>query len=101
MEQDHSGAVIEPLIPPPSKMGRPRTLDMRKVVNAIRFMLGTGCRRRAVPKCFPPFTSVQNCFHAWIRGGVLYEMPGALRSLARGLAGRSEEPAAAVTEVKS
>ena len=95
---DAEWSVIEPLIPPPSKMGRPRTLDMRKVVNAIRFMLGTGCRRRAVPKCFPPFTSIQNCFHAWIRGGVLDEMPGALRSLARGLAGRSEEPTAAVTD---
>ncbi len=95
---DAEWSVIEPLIPPPSKMGRPRVLDMRKVVNAIRFMLGTGCRRRAVPKCFPPFTLVQNSFHAWIRGGVLDEMPGALRSLARGLAGRSEEPAAAVID---
>ena len=100
---DAEWSVIEPLIPPPSKMGRPRTLDMRKVVNAIQFMLGTGCRRRAIPKCFPPFTSVRNCFYAWIRGGVLDEMPGindrrALRSLARGLAGRSEEPAAAVID---
>ena len=93
---DAEWSVTGPLISPPSKMGRPRTLNMRKVVNAIRFMRGTGCRRRAIPMCFPPFTSVQNSFHTWIRGGVLDEMPGALRSLARGLAGRSEEPAAVI-----
>ena len=63
---DAEWSVIELLIPPPSKMGRPRTLNMRKVVNAIQFMLGTGCRRRAVPKCFSPFTSIQNSFHAWM-----------------------------------
>ncbi len=95
---DAEWSVIEPLIPPPSKMGRPRTLNMRKVVNAIQFMLGTGCQWRAIPKCFPPFTSIQNYFYSWIRGGVLDEMLGALRSLARGLAGRSEEPTAAVTD---
>ena len=72
-------------------MGRPR----------IQFMLGTGCRRRAVPKCFPPFTSIQNYFYAWRRGGVPDEMLGSLRALARGLAGRSEEPKAAVIDSQS
>ena len=115
MERDHSGAVKRPadryetylsdaewsvtgpLIPPPSKMGRPRVPGMREVFNGIRFMLATGCQRRAVPKCFPPFTSIQNCFHAWSRTGVLERMLNALWSLARELSGRSEEPAAAVT----
>ena len=40
---------------------------MREVFNAIQFILGTGCQWRALPKCFPPFTSVQNYFCEWSR----------------------------------
>ncbi len=71
---------------------------MREVFNGIRYMPATGYRRRAVPKCFPPSAPIQNCFHSWSRAGVLERMLNALRSLARELSGRSEEPAAAVTD---
>lgn len=85
---DAEWSVIEPLIRPPSRMGRPRMLDMREVFNGIQFMLGTGCQWRAIPKCFPPFTSIQNHFYAWCRTCVLERMLDALRALARDLAGR-------------
>ncbi len=91
---DAEWSVIEPLIPPPSRMEHPRTLDMREAFNGIRFMLGTGCQWRAFPKCFPPSASIQNHSCAWCRTGVLERMLDALRALARDLAGRSEEPAA-------
>ena len=98
---DEEWAVIEPLIPPPGRMGRPRELDMREVFNAVQFILGTGCQWRAIPKCFPPFTSVQNHFYAWCRTGVLERMLDALRTLARGLEGRSAEPTAAAIDSQS
>ena len=98
---DEEWAVIEPLIPPPGRMGRPRELDMREVFNAIQFILGTGCQWRAIPKCFPPFTSVQNHFYAWCRTGVLERMLDALRALARELEGRSAEPTAAAIDSQS
>ena len=98
---DEEWAVIAPLIPPPGRMGRPRELDMREVFNAVQFILGTGCQWRAIPKCFPPFTSVQNHFHAWCRTGVLERMRDALRTLARELEGRSAEPTAAAIDSQS
>ncbi len=51
---DEERLVIEPLLPAPSRPGRRRTVDFRAVSDAIRYMLATGCRWRAVPKCFPP-----------------------------------------------
>ena len=98
---DEEWAVIAPLIPPPGRMGRPRELDMREVFNAVQFILGTGCQWRAIPKCFPPFTSVQNHFYAWCRTGVLERMLDALRTLARELEGRSAEPTAAAIDSQS
>ena len=98
---DAERSVIEPLIPPPSRMGRPRILDMREVFNGIQFMLRTGCQWRAIPKCFPPFASIQNHFHAWCRTGVLERMLDALRALTRDLAGRSEEPTAAAIDSRT
>ena len=91
---DAEWSVVEPLIPSPSRLGCPRILDMREVFNGIQFMLGRGCQRRAIPKCFPPFASTQIHFYAWCRTSVLTRMLDALCAHARNLAGRSEEPTA-------
>ncbi len=58
-------------------------------------MLSTGCRLRAVPKCFPPFTKVQNHFHPWRDSGVIERMMDAPPGLARRQAGRAAEPTVA------
>src|SRR5438552_15092309 len=47
--------VMEPLLPPPSALGRPRETDMRAVMNAILYIASTGCQRRQLPKDFPPY----------------------------------------------
>ena len=88
--------IIPPMIPGQGKTGRPRKTDMRRVFDAVRHMLSSGCRRRLTPSCYPGFSTVRNCFHAWSRGCVLERMPDALRDMARALAGRNPEPAAAV-----
>ena len=67
----------------PSEAGRRRATDLREVFNAIHLMLATGCQWRAIPKCFPPFTRVQNYFYAWRGSGVYERMMDALRGLAR------------------
>ena len=125
---DEEWRVIKPLLPAPSKLGRPRTVDLRSVLNAIQYMLATatsfpqesasnlstatfwflsdslsirGCQWRAIPKCFPPFTTVQNYFYAWRDDGVLERMMDALRDLVREQAGRSASPTAAVIDSQS
>ncbi len=94
---DGEWLLVEPLPPPPSKLGRPRSTDLREVFNAIQYMLATGCQWRAIPKCSAPFATVQNHFHPWRDKGVLERMMDALRERARERAGRDPEPTAAGT----
>ena len=77
------------MLPPASRMGRPRTTDLRAVFDAIQSILGTGCQWRAIPKCFPPFTTVQNDFYTWRDDGTLVRIMEALRMRSREVAGRS------------
>ncbi len=94
---DREWLLVEPLLPPPPQLDRPRSTDLRGVLDAIRYMLATGCRLRAIPRCSAPFATVQNCFHPWRDKGVLERMMDALRDLARERAGRDPEPTAAGT----
>lgn len=54
-------ALIEPFIPSPCR--RPRTTDLREVVNAVLYMASTGCQWRQLPKDFPPVSTVQRYFY--------------------------------------
>ncbi len=57
--------LIEPHRPPAKAVGRPRTTDLREVVNAILYVLRSGCPWRMLPKDFPPHSTVQRYFYAW------------------------------------
>lgn len=62
---DAQWALFEPLLPPVPTGGRPRTTDMRDVVNAIFYILRTGCQWRYLPKDFPPKSTVGRYFKQW------------------------------------
>ena len=98
---DEEWLLVARLLPGPAKLGRRRTTDLREICNAIHYMLATGCQWRALPKCFPPFTTVQNYFYGWRDAGVIERMLDALRALAREQAGRSSEPTAAGIDSQS
>ena len=51
---DAEWALVAPLIRPAKRGGRPRTVDIREVLNAIFYVLWTGCQRKALPKDLPP-----------------------------------------------
>ena len=85
---DAEWALIEPLLPPASPLGRPRETDLRSVVNAILYMASTGCQWRQLPKEFPPYSTVQSYFYAWSREGVFASVNHALVMAAREKAGR-------------
>ena len=69
---DEEWALIEPLLPLPAKgRGRPRTTDLRSVVDALFYIAQSGCQWRMLPKNFPPYTTVQRCFYPWRDGGLL------------------------------
>ena len=56
--RDQEWAILEPLIPPAKPGGRPRTVNMREVINAILYVDRTGCQWRALPHDFPPWSTV-------------------------------------------
>ena len=58
-------AIIEPLLPPPSKEGKPRTVDIREVINAILYLLKSGCAWRLLPNDFPKWQLVYYYFRTW------------------------------------
>ena len=64
--------VIYPLLPPAKPGGRPRTVVLREVVNALFYFNRSGCAWRMLPKDFPPFTTVQGYFYDW-RDNSLFE----------------------------
>ena len=61
---DVEWALIEPFLPPARRLGRPRTTDLREVVNALLYMMRTGCQWRMLPREFPPRSTVQRYFYA-------------------------------------
>ena len=98
---DQEWALIEPMLPEQGPMGRPRKTDLREVFNAIQYVLATGCQWRALPRDFPPYSTVSNYFYSWQASGVFDRMMDALRELARAAAGREAEPTAAIIDSQS
>jgi len=98
---DKEWAIIDPMLPKQGRTGRPRQTDLREVFNAIQYVLATGCQWRALPRDFPPYSTVINYFYSWQGSGVFDRMMDALRDLARAEAGRGAEPTAAIIDSQS
>ena len=70
---------VEPLIPPARPGGRPRSQDMRAVLNAICFYMAHRSRGwRAIPADLPPWQTTYYYYHWWQRNGTLDRIEGAL-----------------------
>lgn len=98
---DAEWALIEPLLPPPVRVGRPRKTDPRRLVEAILYMASTGCQWRAIPKEFPPYSTVQGYFYAWSRLGLLAHINHMLVMALREKVGRQASPSAGVIDSQS
>src|SRR6516162_9759019 len=80
---DDQWALIEPHLPAEPGGGRPRETDMRDVVDAILYLLRTGCQWRYLPGDFPPKSTTWRYFDAWRRDGTLDRIHDALRRKVR------------------
>jgi putative transposase len=92
---------IRPHIPQPKRGGRPAEYDRLEIVNAIRYLLRTGCAWRLLPHDFPPWGTVYHYFSTWRRDGTWERMHGALREKLRKAEGREAEPSAAIIDSQS
>lgn len=98
---DAGWALIEPLLPPASPLGRPRETGLRSVMHAILHIASTGCQWRQLPKEFPPCSTAQGDFHAWSRSAVFASINHVLVMEAREKAGREASPSAGVIDSQS
>jgi len=94
-------AVLSPHLPAACKRGRPRTVDLRRIVNAILYMATTGCQWRMLPKEFPAWTTVQGYFYRWRDDGVWSTINHHLVVAAREAMGREASPTAGVIDSQS
>jgi transposase len=94
-------AILEPLIPPAKPGGRPRSTDMRAVVNAILYLDRTGGQWRALPHEYPPWSTVWSYFRMWRNDGTWQRMHTALREQVRVKQGREPTPSAAIIDSQS
>lgn len=98
---DEEWALIDPLLPPPGRRGRPRQTSLRSIVNAIFYIAQSCCQWRMLPKDFPPFTTVQYYFYAWRNDGTWLSINHALVIRAREMEGREASPTAGVIDSQS
>jgi transposase len=80
---DEQWALVEPRLPAPPGGGRPPKTAMRDVVDAILYILRTGCQWRYLPKDFPPKSTTWRYFDRWRGSGVLDRIHDALRTKVR------------------
>src|SRR5436305_6950541 len=98
---DAEWAVLAPLMPVAAGIGRPRRTDLRAVVNGIFYVLRTGCPWRALPKDFPPRSTVQGYFYRWRDDGSWHCINRALVKRAREAVGRKAAPSACIIDSQS
>lgn len=98
---DQDWLILEPIVSRDTNMGRPRTLDLREIVNALFYWQHTGCQWRFIPADFPNWTSVRYYFDTWTQDGTWLRMNDILRRNVRQQEGRDEEPTAGVLDSQS
>jgi transposase len=94
---DAEWALVEPMIPPGRRGGRPRGVNLCEVLNAIFYVLATGCQWQALPKDLPPKSTAHHYFALWDWDGTLERIHDALYVATREAAGRKTSPTAAVS----
>src|SRR3974390_2311621 len=98
---DEEWALVAPLIPPPKRGGGKRTVNIREVLNALFYVLWTGCQWKALPKEFPPKSTVHWYFLLWDWAGTLERIHQLLSVAVREQEGREARPTAAIIDSQS
>ena len=98
---DAEWALIARRLPRRRRLGRPRKVDLREVLQAILYILSTGCQWRALPKEFPPYSTVQSYFYTWRDTGTWQKIVAVLVRQARRKLGSKPRPTAAVIDSQS
>jgi putative transposase len=92
---------VRRLLPAPKPGGRPRTTNLRAVLNAIFYVLRSGCAWRMLPRDFPAYSTVYMYFKQWQEDGTWEKIHDRLRDRVRRREGRQKSPSAAIVDSQS
>jgi putative transposase len=92
---------LEPHLPAPKATGRPRIYPLREILDAIFYVLKSGCAWRLLPHDFPPWKTVYYYFRFWRLDGTWKRMHAALHKRVRVRLKRNPQPSAAIVDSQS
>jgi transposase len=98
---DAEWVLVEPMIPPAKRGGCRREVNVCEVLNAIFYVLSTGCQWQALPKDLPPKSTAHSYFMLWDWDGTLERIHHALYVATREREGREASPTAAILDSQS
>jgi len=93
--------LVAPLIRPAKRGGRPRTVNVREVLNAIFYVLSTGCQWNSLPSELPPRSTVWDYLDRWDWDGTIERIHHALYVQSREQADREASPTTAIIDAQS
>ena len=97
---DEQFALVEPFLPKPKRTGRPPA-NLREVLNAIFYLVRSGCQWRLLPHDFPPWSTVHTWYRRWRTDGTWGRINEALRQQVRVAAGRHPSPRSSAADSQS
>ncbi|MCX3065180.1 transposase [Wolbachia endosymbiont of Drosophila pseudotakahashii] len=97
---DKEWKIIEPYFEA-KKTGRPRKYNIRTIINAIRYVMKTGCQWRQLPKDFPPWKTVYSCNSRLKKSGIWQEIHDFLVKKVREIIGKNETPSVGIIDSQS
>ena len=97
---DRQWQLIRQLLPQRSRRGR-KPIDRRRIINAILYVVRTGCQWRMLPKNFPKWSTVYGIFWKWRNEGLWQRIHDKLREKVRMATGKKSTPTAAIIDSQS
>ena len=100
---DEQYALLTPLIPPAKPGGRPRTTDMRRLLDGLFYLVRTGCQWRHLPPppAFPPWRTIYEYMRAFTSAGVWESIRHHLVMMLREREGKEPSPSATIVDTQS
>jgi putative transposase len=98
---DHEWFLLAPLLPPAKPGGRPRCVDLRRILNGVVYLLRTGCAWRYLPREYGPWSTAFHYFRRWRLDHTWARIQAVLRERVRQQAQREPTPSAAIIDSQS
>ena len=97
---DKEWVILAPFVAQ-GKMGRPRKHDIRNIINAIRYVMKSGCQWRLLPKDFPPWQTVYDYYLRWRKSGKWHKIHDTLVIKTREKIGKKPMPTVGIIDSQS